>query len=502
VSINIAKNKIDNIIDKSIDNQIELIKKNKIFNFDSYPYNISLLLHMDGTNGSQTFIDDSINNLTVTANGNAQITNTQSKFGGGSAFFDGNGDYLEIVNNNAFEFGANNFTIECWFNIAGSRSNTKTLFSKGIPQTIDSSIYVFEFYGTNQLGFYVIDYSAAAPLVGTTTQIQQDTWYHLAIVRNGSNTKLFLNGIKESSNNSVYNISNGGTFNIGAGIYNIAGRSLNCYVDEFRITKGIARYTENFTPQTAPFANPEPLPTDGLVARFKSDAGVISTNNTITAWNDQSTHNNNATAFNGPTLITNQLYGRPAVSFDGINDYLTFNLDTPLQSGQARTFVVIGKYNDITNQHGFLNSIKDDLSYIFHSDNRGYYYSNGQQIAGPTLSVTGYHTTAVVHNSQGALSSIKINDIQDTNQILVLNNPPEITGFAIGYRDLNGQFLNGNIVELFVYNRVLSSREMTRIYDYSQVLTSLDSYSTAASSIFNIEQFLTSDTDEFILPPK
>ena len=61
---------------------------------EPYFHNNSLLLHGDGTNGSTTFKDDSINNHTITAYGNAQISTAQSKFGGSSIYFDGNGDYL------------------------------------------------------------------------------------------------------------------------------------------------------------------------------------------------------------------------------------------------------------------------------------------------------------------------------------------------------------------------------------------------------------------------
>jgi hypothetical protein len=74
----------------------------------------ALLLHMDGSNGSTTFTDSSSNALTVTANGNAQISTAQSKFGGASAAFDGDGDFLSIASNVAFAFGAAAFTIECW----------------------------------------------------------------------------------------------------------------------------------------------------------------------------------------------------------------------------------------------------------------------------------------------------------------------------------------------------------------------------------------------------
>ena len=63
---------------------------------DPYYSAVSLLLPMDGTNGSTTFTDSSLNGLTVTAVGNAQISTTQSKYGGASGYFDGTGDYCQF----------------------------------------------------------------------------------------------------------------------------------------------------------------------------------------------------------------------------------------------------------------------------------------------------------------------------------------------------------------------------------------------------------------------
>ena len=77
--------------------------------------NVSLLLHGNDTNGSTTITDSSPSPKTVTAVGNAQISTAQSKFGGASIAFDGNGDWCQIANNVAFKFGSGNFTIEYWF---------------------------------------------------------------------------------------------------------------------------------------------------------------------------------------------------------------------------------------------------------------------------------------------------------------------------------------------------------------------------------------------------
>ena len=87
-----------------------------IDNGDPFYSAVSMLLPMDGTNGSTTFTDSSLNAITVTAVGNAQVSTTQAKYGGASAYFDGSGDYLDTAGTGiATAFGTGDFTIEFWY---------------------------------------------------------------------------------------------------------------------------------------------------------------------------------------------------------------------------------------------------------------------------------------------------------------------------------------------------------------------------------------------------
>jgi len=69
---------------------------------------------MNGTDGSTTFTDSSSASRTVSSTGNAAISTDEFKFGGSSLELDGNGDLLTIADNNAFDFGSGDFTIEAW----------------------------------------------------------------------------------------------------------------------------------------------------------------------------------------------------------------------------------------------------------------------------------------------------------------------------------------------------------------------------------------------------
>ena len=82
---------------------------------DLYFPKTELLLPFGETNGSTSTTDSSDRNNSITYNGNAQKSTAQSKFGGSSLLLDGAGDYLQVANQDYFDFGSNDFTIECWF---------------------------------------------------------------------------------------------------------------------------------------------------------------------------------------------------------------------------------------------------------------------------------------------------------------------------------------------------------------------------------------------------
>jgi len=213
--------------------------------------NVSLLLHGNGTNGSTTITDSSLTPKTVTAVGNAQISTAQSKFGGSSIAFDGTGDRVSVADNAAFDFGTGDFTVECW------------VFSVTVLGAYGSSYAHIAGKGNGiatgswALGFYQGKMTWTADFVITqgATILANNTWYHFAASRSGSTLKLFVNGSQESSTTNT--IDNTSSFSFTAGDRQAADPGgnypLNGYIDDLRITKGVARYTANFTPPTAAF---------------------------------------------------------------------------------------------------------------------------------------------------------------------------------------------------------------------------------------------------------
>jgi len=211
---------------------------------DLYYYATSLLLKGDGTNGSTNIVDSSFDPKTITANGDAQISTAQSKFGGSSIAFDGAGDYISTPNNAAFDYGTSNFTIEFWYKFAATPSADQYIYS----QRLDSNNFVYIYATGSSFVLYKFDGFGSLTLTGSTTH-NTTTWSHLAAVRNGTTFTLYKDGTALNS------ITNNATFaslgvQLDIGIWSGPSPSLafNGYIDDLRITKGIARYTSNFTP--------------------------------------------------------------------------------------------------------------------------------------------------------------------------------------------------------------------------------------------------------------
>ncbi|MEB3275372.1 MAG: LamG domain-containing protein [Cyanobacteriota bacterium] len=212
---------------------------------------VSLLLHMDGSNNSTTFTDDSNNVLAVTAVGNAKISTAQSKFGGASGIFDGTGDYLS-VNNSAVALAGGDFTIEGWVRLI-ALPTTKWGFAYNGSLTSNEHRIQFDINPTGIVYLFLQAGSGTSGAIASTATISVGSWSHIACTKSGNNIYIFVNGVLDASGTYTTAITPANTFYVGVTRSGGTTWSLNGYIDDLRITKGVARYTASFTPPTTPF---------------------------------------------------------------------------------------------------------------------------------------------------------------------------------------------------------------------------------------------------------
>lgn len=210
---------------------------------DPYYDDVSLLLHMNGTDGGTTFTDSSKNAYTCTANGNAATSTTQAKFGDSSGLFDGNGDFITAAGDLRL---TGDFTVECWVYPTGSLTSGRVILNIGNDAT-----------GRFQFGFLNNVLSMDRYFVATNTftgaTVSLNTWTHIALTRAGTTVYPFLGGTLYSTVSNVSGTLGNNNANPRIGCSANAAQSFIGHIDELRVTKGRARYTSAFTPPARAF---------------------------------------------------------------------------------------------------------------------------------------------------------------------------------------------------------------------------------------------------------
>lgn len=218
---------------------------------------VTLLLHMDGADGSTTFADSSIAPKTVTSHGGAKISTTKSKFGAASAYFDGVNDYLGIpYTNDAFRWWDSQFTLEVVvFPVALSTfSYMDPIFV--VSKLISNSSLVnntnYWCFGPVSDGRVQFRYwNGEINTVYSAATIPENKWSHIALVVNDGKITIYVNGVGSTPVAIAGTPLDTQTLPLLVGTTNSS--YVNGYIDELRITKGVARYTADFTPPTAQF---------------------------------------------------------------------------------------------------------------------------------------------------------------------------------------------------------------------------------------------------------
>lgn len=219
--------------------------------------NVVLLCHMNGANNSTSIVDSSLSNKTISVFGDAKLTTSDFKFSPSSLILDGAGDYVSLASNSDFDLG-DTYTVEFWIKPTSIATNFG-IINRGFYRTtvgiwdgfafsarwIGNSFGRFYFYATT---------SSNQQYVDVNNCFQANTWTHCAIVRQGTVGKVYINGVLSGTKTGL-NTPGSSTEPLKIGIWDHSAgiEYFNGLLDEIRITKGVARYTSDFTPSNAPF---------------------------------------------------------------------------------------------------------------------------------------------------------------------------------------------------------------------------------------------------------
>ena len=226
---------------------------------DSYT---KLLIHSDGTNGSTTFEDSSASSHAVTSAGvsrpAAAHDTSQKEFLASSIRFYGTGNTAGSrldTNYTATDwyFGAGEFTIDLWL-----RFSSIPGFGGIATTEINDDGWQFYYDHSNS---YLVFANGGGSINSDSWSPSMDTWYHVAVVRSGNTLTFYIDGTAHGGYGNVSaalgTIDNQGN-DVQIGTASRGGGAtgygfLNGWMDELRISKGIARWTSNFTPPDMPY---------------------------------------------------------------------------------------------------------------------------------------------------------------------------------------------------------------------------------------------------------
>ena len=207
------------------------------------------LLHFDGPDGSTAIVDET--GRAWTAVGAAELDTSQSKFGGSSLLV--SGGYIYTANSPDFYLESGDFTLETWHrpSVLGTR---KFLCGKG-DEGAENVRCLMEITASGTFRFATGTAGALVSITGATV-LSAGQWAHLAVTKQGATWRIFVNGVKEGEVvNSILLPNLSSPFSLGrCGLYN--GLYASGHFEEFRVKKGEALYTSDFTPPSGPFPYP------------------------------------------------------------------------------------------------------------------------------------------------------------------------------------------------------------------------------------------------------
>lgn len=223
------------------------------------PPNVTLLLHMDGANGGTTFVDTSGKSRVITPSSGMTTSTNQVKFGSASAYAATSSQYLSMTAATAgdvFGFGSGDFTVETW--VYSTQSTTSAqIYGWGISDSILPSSFLALNTTTGNLAFnYSTNGTSSTEIRGGAVGLLTNSWRHIAIARQGSTMRGFIDGVQVFSGAISGTIANQSGRSAFIMTRNAGTDTFLGYFDDFRVTKGAALYTSNFTPPTAALPDP------------------------------------------------------------------------------------------------------------------------------------------------------------------------------------------------------------------------------------------------------
>ena len=295
---------------------------------------VTALFNFDGSDGDTTTsgLDSSNKNLTVSYSSGDQLSNTQKKFGATSLYV---ADNVTISSSDGFNMGTGDFTIEGWYYL--TQLNNHFLYDQWASSSTGSGniqIYV----KSNEGGAIRVYYDGGSKFT-TTGGFSLNTWTHLAVVRYSNTITVYFNGTADGTTQS-YSGQFGKTGDLYIGDQHSGGGGApQMYVDDLRVTKGLARYTSNFTAPTTAHLTSAGDSLKNIIVNEDADGVIIGTSGISTTRIAKAWVNFNGTG----TVAIRSSYNVSSITDDAAGKY-DVNFSTAMTDNDY-SVVTDGRYD-------------------------------------------------------------------------------------------------------------------------------------------------------------
>jgi len=273
---------------------------------------VTALFNFDGSDGDTTTsgLDSSNKNLTVSYSSGDQLSNTQKKFGATSLYV---ADNVALSSSDGFNMGTGDFTIEAWYYFTSFSNSFGHYDQWAGSSTGVGNVQMWN--STSAQGKIKWYYNGNSNFTSSTT-MSTGQWYHVAYVRESGTLKMYFNGTVDSNTQS-YSSQFGKTGTVYLGDQHAGGGGApQYYIDDLRVTKGLARYTSNFTAPTTAHLTSAGDSLKNIIVNEDADGVIIGTSGISTtriakAWAE----------FDGSGVTLNASYNVSSITDHGNRDY-------------------------------------------------------------------------------------------------------------------------------------------------------------------------------------
>jgi hypothetical protein len=367
---------------------------------------------------SNRFIDNSTNAFAITPNGNTAVqafspfdpaTAYAAGTVGGSAYFDGTGDYLSVPDNSGFDLDST-FTLEGWFYqpLAGDG----IIFSRGGGGASWSTTNGQEYWANILSGsFYWQWNSSGSPAEITATAPAAGAWHHFAVGYNGTTTRLWIDGVSAGTSTSNYTLPT--TRNITrVGLSSFASSPFTGYISSLRVIKGTDVYGVGNTSITVPTAPVTAIANTQLLLNY-TNAGIT----------DAAAKNVFETVDGAQISTAQSKWGGSSMAFDGSGDYVIEPTSLNYGYGTGDFTIEFWLYLNSTGLQTIISQLSSNPQvkpHIYYSSGVKLYVNGADVITGGTLTVSTWNHIAV--SKSGSSTKLFINGTQSGSTYTDTNN--------------------------------------------------------------------------------